>query len=484
MISLKGIFGISLGGFPCIRGYAKLGDLAKISKANPGFQRELLPHHKKDIEIFLDNQEYLFFSEIVLSCPLYYDYGKKNAISGLNPINSIGNKENFSSNVNKLSIKFKKNTDIVELTIDETKNDFLLSRVDGNHRLSASDLKDSFKEYTTPFCIILFSDDKSDKRDKVIFHNINFRSIPLEFEHSLKIFLDDVSLFSDDELKKPSLGWAYYFARKLMHDDYQNISVLHKDGKYRHILVNAVKLLLERGAIKENEDELSKIRNALNRLDTIYLKYPVIHSNSGIFSTMLYLQIQKEYLIEPFLQWVTNDLVYDIKEISPESLLEIFNKRIESRSREIFISMDFNNKHSKLNFNVVSDVIDSINQKYFNNTPPLQLKKIKVDNPNDPCTFRITEEIVCKIETCGLLIADLTGMNLNVYHESGYAMGYIKGKGLSNKIMFLLYHDKKDRDVDKKVAFNLRDFSQLRFSNRKLLKSKIKDRILRHYNLL
>lgn len=32
MIKLKGLFDISLGGFPCIRGYAKFGDLANISK--------------------------------------------------------------------------------------------------------------------------------------------------------------------------------------------------------------------------------------------------------------------------------------------------------------------------------------------------------------------------------------------------------------------------------------------------------------------
>ncbi len=31
MIKLKGLFDMSLGGFPCIRGYAKLGDLAKAS---------------------------------------------------------------------------------------------------------------------------------------------------------------------------------------------------------------------------------------------------------------------------------------------------------------------------------------------------------------------------------------------------------------------------------------------------------------------
>ena len=52
MIKLKGLFGISLGGFPCIRGYARLGDLAKISSADPDYQRNLLSGHKEEITQF------------------------------------------------------------------------------------------------------------------------------------------------------------------------------------------------------------------------------------------------------------------------------------------------------------------------------------------------------------------------------------------------------------------------------------------------
>ena len=44
MIKFKGLFEISLGGFACIRGYAKLGDLAKASNADD-YQRDLLSKH-------------------------------------------------------------------------------------------------------------------------------------------------------------------------------------------------------------------------------------------------------------------------------------------------------------------------------------------------------------------------------------------------------------------------------------------------------
>ena len=87
-ITLKGIFDISLGGFPCIRGYAKLGDLSKISKPDEGFQRDLITKHKTEIENFLKDSNYLFFPEVILSCSLKYDFSKKGAISGLNPIST------------------------------------------------------------------------------------------------------------------------------------------------------------------------------------------------------------------------------------------------------------------------------------------------------------------------------------------------------------------------------------------------------------
>ena len=83
----------------------------------------------------------------------------------------------------------------------------------------------------------------------------------------------------------------------------------------------------------------------------------------------------------------------------------------------------------------------------------------------------------------GLFIADLTGMNANVYQESGYAMGYVKGKDLNNKIIFILHHKKKARNVDNQGAFNLRNFSQIRFSYRRILKKEILQKIKDSYGL-
>jgi len=488
MIKLKGLFDISLGGFPCIRGYAKLGDLEKISEPNSVYQRDLLTGHKAEITRFLSDRNNLFFPEIILSCKLRYDFNKKNAISGLNPIDDIRNKKGFQSNVDRTTIRFQKGNELATFIVHEEKKDALLNRVDGNHRLSAATLKEEFKEYITPFCIIILSDDSSDnQKDKIIFHNINFKAIPLDEEHSLKIILDDDGgLFPDDLLKSQSLGWEYYLSRKVIKSitGLKNIAVVKSDKKYRTLIKNIAKILLDKKIIAANDKSIEKILDALKEIDFKCKTKPHLGENIGVFSALIIIQIDKPNLLDSLINWIEESHLYSIKEISPISLIDIFYKRIEVKCRDIFISLSVGSRESESNFNVIESVIDNINSKYFSKEKILKLTPIRIDKANSSCTFQITDKIIQKIEDCGLFIADLTGMNANVYHESGYAMGYIKGKNLDNKIIFILFHRRDANHVDtEEVAFNLRNFSQIRFSDRKKLKREIEQIIKENYGL-
>lgn len=64
----------------------------------------------------------------------------------------------------------------------------------------------------------------------------------------------------------------------------------------------------------------------------------------------------------------------------------------------------------------------------------------------------------------GLLIADLTQGNKNVYHEVGYMMGLNKGRGGSQD-NFILIADQAKLAGDSAIGFNLRAWQQLRFSD-------------------
>ena len=70
LLILRGILERSLGGFICIRGYAKLSELAKLSRPNDQYQRSLVEKHRQDLEDYLNKREYVFFPEVTLSYTL------------------------------------------------------------------------------------------------------------------------------------------------------------------------------------------------------------------------------------------------------------------------------------------------------------------------------------------------------------------------------------------------------------------------------
>jgi len=321
MIRLSGLFDVSLGGFPCIRGYAKLGDLARCSKPDEGYQRDLLSDHRGEIKNFLSDRDNLFFPEIILSCKLQYDFTKPGAISGLNPIRDILNKEKFRSNIDGISIAFRKDANLATLTINEMMDKTPLNRVDGNHRLSAVELNKDFEEYNTPFCILLLSDDPSgEQKDKIIFHNINFKAVPLEEELSLKIILEDSKLFPDDILKKPNLGWEYYLTRKILEHEsiLEDISVLKKQ-KYRTLLKSSIKILLDRKGVPKKDTSVKHILDVLKSLDFLCKSKPYLGRNSSIFSALICVHTENPTLVNSFVSWIEGTHMYDLQKLSVES---------------------------------------------------------------------------------------------------------------------------------------------------------------------
>lgn len=77
---------------------------------------------------------------------------------------------------------------------------------------------ETVKNYLIPFCIIVFPDNVSMKDEKIIFHNINSKAVPIRSERLLEgIIVDskDELSFSDKELDD-SFGHEYLLARKVL----------------------------------------------------------------------------------------------------------------------------------------------------------------------------------------------------------------------------------------------------------------------------
>lgn len=482
-ITLDGIYDTVLSGFQCMRGYASLKDLASLSAPNPAFQRNLIDTHSDEIERFMNDGQYLFFPEVILACPLRYEFDS-NSDSGTNPMRLVQDRKAFKSNVNGLQIRFSelKSLHKVALSLDDSlEENMKLSRVDGNHRLCSYDINpDTYGKMQVPFCIIFLPSD-DDRVEKVIFNNINFKQIPLRPEHSLKVILET---FSDKELQEDRFGWPYWYTKELVNcvssGFFSNVpflnshaSILHDDC--RTVLFELCKFLNEKGLLPSDSSVLGSIKEALKVADVNLKERPV---SKGLLIASVFMFLNNSNRASDFLKWVKDNTLDTINEISPQSLIDIFEKIFERRKKQIFISMPFGKDDTEDHYKHIVNAVNEINKEH---SLSIVIKAVRVDKTDNPTTFEITDEILEFINDSGLLIADLSYANPNVYHEVGYAMGLAKERGLENNVILILREGLPDNSS--KVTFNLQGFSQLRFTQTSQLQDEIKRRIENFYGL-
>ncbi len=480
------------GGFYTIRGFAKLSDIAKVSEAED-FQRDLIPEHKQEIKEFYKKNKDLFFPEIVLSYTLKYDFNLEGAITALDPLTTILNKSEFISNVDKIKIRSLKtevaNQQVVKIIIDDdwVKTNKPFSRIDGNHRISAylePDEHSPFDEYMAPFCIILLSDtSESNKSKKVVFHNINSKARVLTSEEELKSIISNND-FSDDELKE-KFGSEYYAIRQIFKDMPNNLGEVYPYlgqefiNQPRTFCKYLAKLLIENEENNESYD-FSKVKGALKKVNHIFGNYDELKTNKDISIVIaaVYLLISETGDINLFIKWLLKNYINDLERLDPLSLIEIYKKIRESKEKQIFVSMQFDN-NTKVHYDVIKRIVNKINIDF---SLDIKLSEIRIDEFNRGHSYKIDDEILKLIEESGLLIVDLTAKNVNVYQELGYLMGLNQGKGLKQENFILI--KKQDKDSSEgDVGFNIRPFQQLRFENTEDLAKKLEFALKKYYQL-
>lgn len=515
---LSGILHTSLGGFTVIRGVAPLGELARCSEFNPEYQRTLIDTHKAEIERFLADRQYLFFPEVILSASLQFDFNVYKGKHNVAPIADILSGTGFTSNVDGLAVKtvttkLPKALETVgaanapqlaylNLPEADLESGLKLFRIDGNHRLSAANhAKPGEANYNlpTPFCIVLHDDATQAQRfEKVVFHNINAKQIPLTSEENLRLILEEGSgsLFDDRTmLESPSFGPAYYLARKLLAeiDDRYLVALAEPLKNRRSLALALTQFLRGKGLIGDGTDaatldaEVPRLRDALQRVNALYNDRSKLSGNGchGVLVAFLYFALHNEgRQLAAFARWVTSNRIDHlapvttttglgyhyhlgrVQAVDAASLVSVFESILTSRHREIFISMAFRDE-TKETYETIKKTVRQINDKH---QLDIRLREIRIDQFNKGHSYTINDEILKVIEGSGLLIADLTFGNRNVYHEIGYLMGLNRGKGLEQD-NFILIADKKTRgdELEKDIGFNLKSWQQLRFESTRQL---------------
>lgn len=445
-MKLTGILDNSLNGQLCLRGFANIKDLARISEADYSYQRGLLD--RSDISDFLETQTYLFFPEVILSYKIKYAFKEKKGVTDPEPIVLLQKAMNYKCNVsfdnsliNVKEIKFTKESldkvMVVELCLDDSLGK-QLHRIDGNHRLNAAESSKSEKveRMVIPFCILLGTEyyDKDeqriknhpaekdfDKATKVFFHNINTKTIPLTSEENLRVMIDDAENFTDEELINIFSGEFPTLTRQLIRyaspQIFTNINHII-ERNYRTFYNNIFWRLLDKGFDKEIC--VDTVSNSLQAVNTLYGENVLLKSNNsfGLLTAFLWYHIQGADKFNGFKNWILNNHIFEVsQDVSPDNLIGLYDK-ISSQEIKVFVAMPYFDGKSEIvaDYNTIYDnKIKEIADKYHVNISlfPIMCEK--------GATQDQIQDIINKIKKARIVFADITNNNPNVLYEMGWA---------------------------------------------------------------
>ena len=143
---LRGVLEASFGNILCLRGFAKLGELADISTADESYQREVDMYHRNDIMSFYESGRYLFFPELILGASFPAMGLDEAKFAELYEAIKVGHAVNFPNRKGitiKTFVKRYKDNDFQNFVsaslygLERLNKTRPIRRIDGNHRLEA-----------------------------------------------------------------------------------------------------------------------------------------------------------------------------------------------------------------------------------------------------------------------------------------------------------------------------------------------------------
>lgn len=513
MLRLEGIIYKTFANYVVLRGFAEIGDLAAISKKSESYQRIADEEHKKEIVKFLEEGKYMYFPDVILACRAEnysqfqsmvgsdddVDFADAAFVKGLNVMREYLPVKGHRARHASINVGY----------------DNKLYRIDGNHRLEPFDeslewwyefldvpqdvkeekdaskkegwLKHQAKKYKSqigakivPYTIIFTDQVNAEDFEAGIFHNINFKHLPLKEEASLRI-ISERSTFDI-----ASLGGEYLLAYALIDRArkgfFKGISLLsptktEENSIYRTSCLRIAQLIFD---LKDNdadleamywkEDFIDVIEETIQSLRPVYKKWgDAKQGSTSLLAALVYYGLKDTVKQKFFIQWANkngiNKIPHDnVSRNTALSFVEMFDKVYLTKKSEVFISMQFNDPQSELIYEKIVRAIETFNRE---TSRDIKICPLRIDKYIKGETYTITDEILNAIESCSLVIADLSSGNKNVYHEIGYAMALAKVKDVSPSVLLLLKEDtnqlEKDGDIDKFVGFNIRGFTQVRF---------------------
>lgn len=478
---IYGNFQYCYNGIPVIRGYCSYKTLIKFSRPHPAYQRDTDQTHIDEIKEFVTGTGYKFMPEIILS----YDYSgmfinqqEWNLAGCASPFQYLTDTKypgtlkvtDCRKGVEFQRIKNDSVSNTIRLNIGYGNplfdNQSIFNRIDGNHRLEALE-NANVEDFQIPYCIILLSstgNPELKEREKIemeIFHNINSKVKPLS---SIEQYRGLFNLFTVSELSKygKEFGLTKAYLEKHNNLCFSNISSFLNDKE--DIVLYCIKFLLERDIVV-TEDDIAEIFSKLEY--TYFADNEIIRNCKSRFAIVPYIfycfegNKQKNAKLTAYNTWFIKNKLYDVKDIDPASMIDIFNRIYDIRKKQVFVAMPFKAELDFV-FDAICDTVDKINRE--NGTD--LLRPIRIDKQIVGFSYDIVNEILENIQNAGLLIADLTDQNANVYYEVGYAQGLIKAKlGNTAEVLYLISNPDKPDEPFATAKFDVQHYKMIPYKN-------------------
>lgn len=431
---ISGVIENTFGGALCFRGFAKIGDLAKISIANiDAYQREIDTDRVQKILDFLSESKYRFFPELVFGLKFNDPNAIPNIINGKKSNFTDGINFNFNlRDFNEYFVGSQYNSSLLRrISLEFTKNDIkYLTRIDGNHRLFAidvlnSDPKVASKNYTilnylVPFCIILQGNtDDAEKFENAYFYLINSKSKPLTSEENLKAILtsDHFTEADINELLGTNGVKAKLLLNKIESYSFQGINSIIENKK-RSFVLGCFDICTK----YELDIDVDELQSHLHFIDVLYSENEILKNNRiiEILLSFVYFKVvdfrKKNKIFNHYKNWIITNYLFTIKDINAECLAELYTQLHEKKSYKVFVAMPYWSHSEVTEYNILfKEVLQEVTKK-----AKVELELIPIMRFRGR-SQRIDRRLLDCIDECDIFIADITGNNDNVIFEIGYA---------------------------------------------------------------
>ncbi|EAJ0880059.1 hypothetical protein CLB97_08685 [Campylobacter upsaliensis] len=444
------------------KGYLTFNQLANFDIFSDEYQRDINQEHEDKILEYIKKDYYRYLPDIVIVIrdnDLRFD------------------RTRILLDKKDLRISRLKSYNLMRLQI-KTKEGYKRCKiVDGNHRLSAIKklLENSENASGENYIGVTFilTDDNSIKDELALFYYLNSKSKPLLPKDYLSKTI--VEFEKAGELK--NIDWWLYVFRE-SNDKLLDILKDYREGLEKDVIAKACSYLAKN---IQNEDGLNNffafLRDVVEKgnLKGILERFDELEQLAELICITFFLYNENSKPgneIKYFCEWLLEDAKLE-KFQDFENLFKVYVNTYIPKSFKIFIAMEFKDNDHILN--AIETAIQEVNDEKFANNSPLHIDHLRIDKLNKGATFKIIDEILGQIEHRGLMIADISKKNANVYFEVGYMMALCRAKGIDNQIILLV--DKSNKEV----GFDLSGYQQVRYKDEDDLKKKLKNQLKEYY---